>query len=91
MGMPGHAIVERADGRVFVHLHPLGTISLAAQRSVAARGGRAATAAHAAMEHGGNRVTFPYAFPQPGPYRVWIQVRVRGEVVTSAFDLTVTE
>ena len=90
MGMAGHAVVERADGRVFVHLHPLGTISLAAQRRVTARASGVAAPSHAAMQHAGNRVTFPYAFPQPGRYRVWVQVRVRGEIVTAAFDIAVT-
>ncbi len=31
MGMAGHAVVSRADGAVFVHLHPLGTVSMASQ------------------------------------------------------------
>src|SRR5207237_6649641 len=30
MGMAGHAMIARDDGQVFVHLHPAGTISLAA-------------------------------------------------------------
>jgi hypothetical protein len=30
MGMPGHLMLARDDGAVFVHLHPAGTISLAA-------------------------------------------------------------
>jgi hypothetical protein len=33
MGMKGHAVVVRDDGKIFVHLHPLGTISMAAQMS----------------------------------------------------------
>jgi hypothetical protein len=31
MGMTGHAMVLRADGGVFVHLHPMGTASMTAQ------------------------------------------------------------
>src|SRR2546425_9283461 len=30
MGMAGHAMITRDDGAVFVHLHPAGTVSLAA-------------------------------------------------------------
>ena len=37
MGMPAHAAVMRDDGKVFIHLHPQGTISTAAQRSFVMR------------------------------------------------------
>jgi hypothetical protein len=33
MGMPAHAVVVRDDGKIFIHLHPRGTISTAAQMS----------------------------------------------------------
>jgi len=34
-------------------------------------------------------VTLPYAFPQPGRYRLWIQVKVKGRLLTGAFDAVV--
>ena len=37
MGMKGHLIVMRSDGKVFSHVHPVGTYSMAAQTSLADR------------------------------------------------------
>jgi hypothetical protein len=100
LGMLGHAVVTRADGSVFIHLHPSGTFSMAAQESFALRdrgdttpAGRLRLAHGAAMPAMGagatGEVTFPYAFPRPGPYRVWVQVKRAGRVLTGAFDTDV--
>ncbi|MEJ7810188.1 MAG: hypothetical protein WKG32_07180 [Gemmatimonadaceae bacterium] len=103
MSMRGHAAVTRDDGAVFVHLHPMGTISTASQRTFEerARGDTTAAAITAALArpsrdgehatHGGEPgiVTFPYAFPSPGRYRLWVQVKRAGVVETGQFDVTV--
>ena len=34
-------------------------------------------------------VSFPYAFPQEGQYRIWIQVKIDGRIVNGAFDVEV--
>ncbi|CAN5578854.1 hypothetical protein BH09GEM1_BH09GEM1_43670 [soil metagenome] len=99
MGMLGHAVVMRDDGKVFVHLHPNGTPSMASQTVFALRDrGDTTTTGRlkldgADMSHvmptRAHTIEFPYAFPSAGHYYVWVQVRVAGEVHTSGFDVTV--
>jgi hypothetical protein len=36
-----------------------------------------------------SRITFPYAFPKPGRYRLWVQVKQSGHVLTGVQDVTV--
>ncbi len=103
MGMGGHAVVVRDDGAVFVHLHPAGTISLGAQQRLAqaARGVTDDSAMHdsamhdSAMHDSGagsevGVVRFPFAFPRPGRYRIYVQVRIAGAVHTGAFETMVS-
>ena len=34
-------------------------------------------------------ISFPYAFPKPGPYRIWVQTKSEGRILTGVFDATV--
>ncbi len=86
MGMMGHAVITRPDGEVFVHLHPVGSFSMASQQAFERKLGVAPNHAH---HHPSSVVSFPYEFPRPGRYRIWVQVKSGGRVVTGAFDAEV--
>ncbi|WP_158861177.1 hypothetical protein [Lunatibacter salilacus] len=43
-------------------------------------------------EHEGHQmVSFPYAFPEGGDFRVWIQVKIDGQILNGAFDVAVSD
>ena len=107
MGMLGHAAVRRLDAAVFAHLHPVGSISMAAQEVLTGAAAGGAHAGHTGHDgppaagdphaaHRGaagaveSRVSFPFEFPMPGPYRIWVQVKVDGQVLTGVYDAQVT-
>ncbi|HEX7122777.1 MAG TPA: hypothetical protein VF178_10445, partial [Gemmatimonadaceae bacterium] len=101
MGMPAHAMVARDDGEVFVHLHAMGTVSAAAMTVLEAieRGDTLPSVRrgvprprldpqpdpHTTHALAAEALEFPFAFPRPGSYRVWVQVRTDGVVRTAAF------
>ena len=126
LGMGGHAAILRSDGTVYIHLHPVGTYSMAsetillnriadttrkvpmingarfrdsidtylAQLKTKPTSAKDAALAYemAGMNHANginNMVTFPYAFPRAGHYRIWVQVKRNGQVLTGAFDTQV--
>jgi hypothetical protein len=35
------------------------------------------------------RISFPYEFPKPGHYRMWVQVKPAKRVLTGVFDVDV--
>ena len=90
MGMFGHAALRRSDGTVFTHLHPAGSISMAAAEMLARRDGTASPMPVASAATA-RSVEFPYAFPRAGEYRMWVQVRTGGRVLTGVFDVEVRE
>jgi len=85
MGMPGHAIFVRRDLKVFAHVHPAGS----APMSVIEIAMPSATPHAQHLMTGASTVTFPYGFPGPGQYRIFVQVKRAGAIVTGAFDADV--
>ncbi len=128
LGMGGHAVIVREDGSVYVHLHPVGTASMAAETALASRiadtnrtfkypapapfrdsidryvarlrqlpeaeKNKLLLAQMPPMSHAidvPNMVEFPYSFPRAGQYRLWVQVKRNGRVLTGVFDVNVNE
>jgi hypothetical protein len=98
MGMAGHAEFVRSDLSVFAHVHPDGSVPMAAvSLAQASLGGNSSAASTSeansmpgmAMEAKYAGVSFPYGFPKPGVYRIFIQVKRNGQVLTGVFDARV--
>jgi hypothetical protein len=94
LGMAGHAAFVKTDGTVFAHTHPEGSASM--QAMMLANGGSGEMADTGAM--GGMDmhtqpiapvVEFPYGFPSPGRYRIFIQMKHGNTVETGVFDAEV--
>ncbi len=94
MGMAAHAEVVCSDLSVFAHIHPNGSVSMAAldlaQAGLVPQS--SAMASGMTMEMAGSsgnlppEFSFPYGFPHPGDYRVFVQIKRAGQVQTAAFD-----
>jgi hypothetical protein len=84
MGMAAHAVFVSTDGNVFAHIHPAGSVSMAAVNL--AEGGSTKTGMEN-MDHASPsaEISFPYGFPKPGDYRIFVQVKRAGKVETGEF------
>jgi len=85
MGMPGHAIFVRRDLKVFAHVHPAGSAPMAALDL--AMPSNTSHAQHLTTPPA--TVSFPYGFPEPGQYRIFVQMKRAGVIITGAFDADV--
>ena len=89
MGMMGHAEFVNSDQSVFAHVHPAGSVSMAALELMQPNSG-------GTMQHGAHdmnampaMVSFPFGFPKPGSYRLFVQIKRHGQVETGVFDTQV--
>ena len=87
MGMLGHAAFVRSDRSVFAHVHPSGSVPMAALALTQPdnpHAGHTMAASQLPPE-----VSFPYGFPKPGDYRIYVQVKRAGAILTGVFDARV--
>ncbi|MBO9700478.1 MAG: hypothetical protein J7604_09745 [Sporocytophaga sp.] len=111
LGMAGHAVVMKDDASVFIHLHPMGTISMASQYALAQKidknvtiCGNLSDANIASLDTTGvvdkqtislmrskneynSEIIFPYVFPKPGVYYIWVQVKHKGTIKNGKFKI----
>ena len=90
MGMAGHLVIVRRDLSVFAHVHPAGSVPMAAVallENPKSAGADPMVGMHQGAVH--SEITFPYGFPQPGAYRLFLQVKPSGQVKTAVFDVNV--
>ncbi len=91
MGMLGHAAFVRTDLGSFAHVHPSGSVAmpaLALTQPDNPHAGHTMPADEAALPA---EVSFPYGFPAPGAYRIFVQVKRSGTIETGVFDAQVVK
>lgn len=66
LGMRGHLIVVEETTGMYGHVHAVGAMDEAFEP----------------VPQPGNTVSFVYAFPRPGVYRLWYQVQIGEQIVT---------
>ena len=87
MGMLGHAAFVSTDRTVFAHVHPTGSVPMPAVQLAQPDNPHAT---HMMFADGPPpEVSFPYGFPKPGRYRIFVQMKRAGGVVTGIFDAKV--
>jgi hypothetical protein len=104
MGMAGHAEIVNSDRTVFAHIHPDGSVAMAAleltqensttgNANANAQSGVSGDANMGAMDMSMDprsaEVSFPYGFPKAGEYRLFIQMKRGGTIETGVFDTQV--
>lgn len=85
LGMAGHAAFVKTDWTTFAHTHPEGSAPMPSMM-VANAGSGTANPLEMTGEKPSSTVEFPYGFPAPGRYRIFVQMKHGSTVETGAFD-----
>jgi hypothetical protein len=106
ISMGGHAALLKKDQTVFVHIHPIGTISMASQEMFQENYIQSIVDQEDICFFGfindstdnyfndtspNGKVSFPAInLENAGEYGLWVQVKSAGEVITQKFDFEIT-
>jgi hypothetical protein len=97
MGMAAHAEIMSSDLQVFAHIHPSGSVPMAALMMVSSNNSMPGmnmadmnTSAGANSSPGiSPELSMPYGFPTPGHYRIFLQFKRADKIETACFDTAV--
>jgi hypothetical protein len=98
MGMAAHAEIVSSDLQVFAHIHPSGSVPMAALMMASAKSADTANSMAGMnmpdmnMSAGASispELSMPYGFPSPGHYRIFLQFKRANKIETAYFDTTV--
>ena len=100
--MGGHGAILKDDHSVFIHIHPIGTISMASQElynqnneienSGVCYFGNADDSLKSYFKNKNSFVTFPpISLDKSGEYIMWVQAKSEGEIITQKFDFIIID
>jgi hypothetical protein len=98
MGMAAHAEIVSSDLQVFAHIHPSGSVPMAALMMASAKSADTANSMAGMnrpdmnMSAGASispELSMPYGFPSPGHYRIFLQFKRANKIETAYFDTVV--
>jgi len=102
MGMAAHAEIISSDLQVFAHIHPSGSVPMAALMMAGANSDGTSDSMAGMnmtdmnMNAGANaapsispELSMPYGFPRPGHYRIFLQFKRAAKIETAYFDAAV--
>jgi len=99
MGMAAHAEIMSSDLQVFAHIHPSGSVPMAALMMAGANSSDSMPGMNMSdmnMSAGADvgppispELSMPYGFPKPGHYRIFLQFKRAAKIVTAYFDTIV--
>jgi hypothetical protein len=81
MGMIGHAAIVKSDFSVFAHVHPTGSVPMAAMMIANPSEGMHAQNTQDVPA----TIAFPFGFPSVGLYRLFVQFSRNGRIETASF------
>jgi predicted secreted protein len=93
MGMAAHAEIMSADLQVFAHIHPSGSVPMAALMMASASSAAPDSMAGMNMSDANLAISpelsMPYGFPKSGHYRIFLQFKRSDKIETAHFDTVV--